>query len=217
MKVTKRGINSLIDYSKLRGNKDLAERLPSEEAVYVHEKSRRQYNNKRGIEQEQKAENKSSESQTECRRRLTPLFHFKSHCLFCSKKVGCDKKQWHLAQTLDIREIILKECQQKIEKIENDTWAIEVKKRILGCIDFVASEAHYHRDCQVRFSVGKNLLPQNQNGGRNRNEQILYYFRKTYEWIESETEIHTVTQFRDKIREYCAIMVPRTICIVSNI
>ena len=141
MKVTKRGINSLIDYSKLRGNKDLAERLPSEEAVYVHEKSRRQYNNKRGIEQEQKAENKSSESQTECRRRLTPLFHFKSHCLFCSKKVGCDKKQWHLAQTLDIREIILKECQQKIEKIENDTWAIEVKKRILGCIDFVASEA----------------------------------------------------------------------------
>ena len=84
----------MIDYSKLRGNKDLAKRFPSEETVYVHEKCRRQYNNKRRIEQEQSAEN--------CRRGLTPLFNFKSHCLFCSKEVSGDKKQWHLAQTLQI-------------------------------------------------------------------------------------------------------------------
>ena len=74
---------------------------------------------------------------------------------------------------------LLKECQQKIEKNENDTYAIGVHKRILGCIDFVLSEARSHRDCQARFSGGKNLLSQNQNVGRNRNEQMLYYFRKT--------------------------------------
>ena len=79
---------------------------------------------------------------------------------------------------------------------------IEVNKRILGCIDFVASEAHYHRDCRAQFSGGKNLIPENQNVDRNRNEQMPYYFRKTCEWIGSETEIHTVTQFRDKMREY---------------
>ena len=49
-----------------------------------------------------------------------------------------------------------------MKKNENDTWAIEVNKRILGCIDFVASEARYHRDSRARFSGGKNLLPQNQ-------------------------------------------------------
>ena len=37
-----------------------------------------------------------------------------------------DKKQWHLAQTLQIRETILKEYQQKIEKNENNTWEIEL-------------------------------------------------------------------------------------------
>ena len=46
------------------------------------------------------------------------------------------------------------------------------------------------------------MIPENQNVGRNRNEQMPYYFRKTCEWIGSETEIHTVTQFRDKMREY---------------
>ena len=79
---------------------------------------------------------------------------------------------------------------------------IEVNKRILGCIDFAASEARYHYDCRARFSASKGLLPQNQNVGQNRNEQMLYYFGKTCEWIESEAEIHTVTQFRDKMREY---------------
>ena len=81
----------MIDYSKLRGNKDLAERLHSEETVYVHEKCRRQYNNKRRIEQEQRVDNKPSKPKIECQRSLTPLFNFKSHCLFCSKEVGGDK------------------------------------------------------------------------------------------------------------------------------
>ena len=31
-----------LDHSKLRGNKDLAERLPAKEPIYVHEKCRRQ-------------------------------------------------------------------------------------------------------------------------------------------------------------------------------
>ena len=31
---------------------------------------------------------------------------------------------------------------------------------------------------------------------------MLHYFRKICEWIESETEIHTVIQFRDKMRKY---------------
>ena len=31
---------------------------------------------------------------------------------------------------------------------------------------------------------------------------MLYYFRKSCEWIESKTDIHTVTQFWDKMREY---------------
>ena len=93
----------------------------------------------------------------------SPLFNFKSHCLSNSKELGGDKKQWHHAQTLQIRETILKECQQKIEKIENDTWAIEVNKIILECIDFFASESRYHRDYQTRFLGGKSLLPRNQN------------------------------------------------------
>ena len=103
--------------------------------------------------------------------------------------VTSNKKQWHLAQTLQIRETILRECQERLEKDESDTWALEVNKRIQGCIDFVASEARYHRYCRVRFSCGKTLQPQN----RSRNEDIMYFFKKICEWIELETDIHTVT------------------------
>ena len=46
-----------------------------------------------------------------------------------------------------MRETILKKCQQKTGKVENYTWAIEVNKKILGCIDFVLSATLYHRDC----------------------------------------------------------------------
>ena len=111
----------MTDHSKLRGNKDLAEQLPSEEAVYVHEKCRTQYNNKCTIALKQKTEYKPNEPKIECQRSLTPLFNFKLHCLFCSKEVGGPKKQWHLAETLQIQETTLKECQQKIERNENDT------------------------------------------------------------------------------------------------
>ena len=60
VKVRGEGIKSLIDYSKLRGNKHLAERLPSEEVIHFHEKWRRQCNGKLRIGQKQKAENKPS-------------------------------------------------------------------------------------------------------------------------------------------------------------
>ena len=142
----------------MRGNKDLAERLPSEEAVYVPEECRRQYNNKG--EQEQKAENKPSEPKIECRRSLTPLCNLKSCFLFCSQEVGADQKQWHFAQTLKIRETILKEFQQKIEENENDIWAIEVNETILRCKDFVASKPAFTltfpSDCRaVKFVATK--------------------------------------------------------------
>lgn len=65
VKLTKKGINSSIDYGKLRGNKDLAEWSPLEGAVYIHVKGRRLYNNKCRIEREQKAENKPIEPKIE--------------------------------------------------------------------------------------------------------------------------------------------------------
>ena len=73
VKVTERGITWLIDYTKLRGNY-LAEQLASKVAVNVCEKCRRQYNNKRWIEQKQKYNIKPSELKIECQRSLTLLW-----------------------------------------------------------------------------------------------------------------------------------------------
>ena len=103
---------------------------------------------------------------------------YNCHIAFFLEEVRGDKKQWHLAQTLQIRETILKEYQQKIEKNENNTWQIELIR------EFRKVQISLHLQPAITVTVEPDLRAikffchKTKMLGRNRNTQMPYYFRK---------------------------------------
>ena len=78
------------------------------------------------------------------------------------------RKDWHLASTFDTRESILKKCEARIEE-ENDPLALQIKTRIMDCIDLIAAEARYHKACSLKFHTKKTLDSSNTQKGRRPN------------------------------------------------
>jgi hypothetical protein len=48
---------------------------------------------------------------------------------------------------LHYRDSILGYCESR-----NDSWAEDVKRRVINCNDLVQAEARYHDDCRIEFT-----------------------------------------------------------------
>ena len=129
------------------------------------------------------------------------LFDWKENCFLCAKNVSENRKEWHLAQTLSICQTIIKDCTKRLQKNENDAWALAVKGRVNNCVDFVATEARYHQNCRVLFSTGGNL-DSNKSAGRRSNTTMESAFEKARKWLEKESELHSVSGFAAKVEEF---------------
>ena len=199
VKVTQKGLASLIEYSKLRNDPGVTERLEESSEQYVHEKCRKWYNNKRRINSNNdSAESKKSKNET--RRSSIVLFKWKTHCFFCKESTD-DRKTWHCAQTFQIKNTILEICNKRIGDNPNDDWALEVKGRITNCVDFVAAEARYHQDCRIRFSTEGKTLSADGVAGRPRDTAIMDAFEEACCWIETDCELHSIPEFVLKMKE----------------
>ena len=187
--LTQRGLTSLSEFAKLRNDDRVLNELKenSNSENFVHEDCRKWYNNRKGIASGGK------ESVPKKTRQSILSFDWKNTCFFCSIPVN-HKTNWHMTQTLTMKSTVLKICENRISKDANDAWAVEVKGRINECIDFVASEARYHRDCRAIFSSGRQLKP-SKVAGRLVNNTVKTAFDEACECLENEAEIYTITEF----------------------
>ena len=202
VKVTNKGLAGLFDYSLKREETAITEELQHcinhNLPVFVHEECRKWFNNKRRINNQPQTVKKS--------RRSVDQFNWKLNCLYCGLECMTDRKNpkrkdWHLASTFDTRESILKKCEARIEE-ENDPLALQIKTRIMDCIDLIAAEARYHKACSLKLHTKKTLDSSNTQKGRRPNETLQNAFAKTCEWLEMETDLITVQEFRDKMLEF---------------
>ena len=156
--VRSKGLASLIEYSGQRKNDKLLDYLKSCQQnqinMVVHKECRRNFTNARRSEVPS-VSTFVSECEANVLRSSTATFQWKENCVFCDEKVIADLRHpdrnrvFHI-RTLPFKENILKVCESR-----NDHWAMSVQRRILSCIDLVASEAIYHRDCHSRFLAYK--------------------------------------------------------------
>ena len=118
--------------------------------------------------------------------------------MFCEKECFYernhpDRTDWRHVQVLSVRETLLSICSSR-----NDQLAENVKRRLLDCIDLVAAEARYHFHCRCEF---KRNIPASSTPGRPSDQDRMVYFNAVCTWLESEAEIHTVTEIYNKMVE----------------
>lgn len=209
VKVTDRGLNSLIEFSLKRNEEAIHECLVRSQMegsqVFVHEDCRKWFNNKRRLNLEMKKCDGGKKT-----RRSTALFNWKLNCFLCGDECLIDekhpsRKKWHQASTLEMRETTLDMSEKRLNSNPNDEWALKVKARINDCIDFVAAETRYHHNCQLRYWMGKPLKEEGEKvptlKGRRVNDEMKNFLLKTCDWLEDEASIHTLQEFMSKFKE----------------
>ena len=178
IRLTDRGVNSIIEFSKLRNDHHIPEKLKENQESFVHEECRKWYNNRKRI-----ASSKKELLPKKTRLSITS-FDWKNNCFFCSKPVN-HKSEWHMAETLTLKTTILKNCDDRIFNDSSDAWALEIKGRVNDCIDFVASEARYHQNCRALFSSGRQLVG-DKSSGRPANNNLKNAFEMACEDLEDD-------------------------------
>ena len=152
VEVTERGKKSLIEFSKLRNNDGVLDRLVSGSQIHVHETCRKWYNNRKRISAESRQEQeKDKVPRVETRSSPSSKFTWTSDCFFCSSNIMERTQTWHHVQTHEIRDTILQICSERLKDDTNDDLALRIKSRLETAIDLVACGARYHQNCKTNF------------------------------------------------------------------
>ena len=208
VKLTQKGLKTLLRFSKQRNELEIMEALEkankANQQIFVHETCRKSFTDKRKISQKVKnRETRSRDASSSC-------FDFRTDCLFCSKPCIDDKKNpsrktWVPASTLKLKQAILGACTSRLEINPEDEWGILVKSRTDECIDLVAAKARYHPICRFEFQKHRKInkkCEESSARGRKANRYHMNGFYNACNWLESETELHSLREFWGKAQEF---------------
>ena len=92
-------------------------------------------------------------------------------------------EEWRRACTLELRDNVLKCCQQRDERNSNDVWALAVQGRLEACHDLPAEEAIYHKNCHTRFMLGRGQKSEGLERGPGEDETKKKLFDGMCEWL----------------------------------
>lgn len=188
--LSRQGLETLISYSQLRKDTELCNHLTSNpNIVSVHLICRKDYTNKRRLEQEQKSDCTLSCPKKKLRSEVEP-FNWKVHCALCGETARDDKhpdrQNVSKVQTVNVDNSLWKICLER-----NDYWALDVLGRLNSCSDTRAEDAIYHRKCFTNFAnmnyMGAVLTDSNSvtstttSAGRPIDKQKVDAFEKLYE------------------------------------
>ena len=79
------------------------------------------------------------------------IFKWKENCSLCGKVALKDLKHSDWDKIAEARTIKVKNNIISLWKQRNDKWAEAIKRRISGCIVFVASEVAYFPKCYKNY------------------------------------------------------------------
>ncbi len=193
--VAEKGLKTLIEFSDLRQDENLKSYLEycicnqSQVIVNVHNKCRRDYTNRR-------RQPKPPPQGTDC----GPTSHKKiklrsdqgdfdwiCDCFFCGHDAKVDDHSDHSqivhSAFIEFREKLLMTCDQR-----NDSWASEVRSRLLQVIDLPAADAVYHKSCYTSFQSGwsKRQKDSQEPRGRPADWEKMQAFNILCQWLEDE-------------------------------
>ena len=104
---------------------------------------------------------------------------------------------------MEIRETVQFRCEERMRENAEGEWTIEVIARVNDCSDFVAAESRYHVNCYARFSCQRDAKKvENSQAGRKANTEMMGYFEKVCDWLESETVLHSVKEVQERMADH---------------
>jgi hypothetical protein len=204
--VVEKGLKTIIETS-LRLNDGLSEKLKDQQKITVHKKCRLNYIRPTTVlatirKSEIPSINLPSTSSLPpvALRSTEEPFDFKSDCFLCGKNAKIDtkspsdrRKPIHLVTTIEIRENILKRCDER-----EDEWGERVKTRLLSVSDLVAPEARYHKYCYRDFCTSK---PTDKLDSKHQT-QLKESFYKLCKHIEESDECQfTLKELQDLLKQ----------------
>ncbi len=210
--VTEKGLKSLIHFSELRNDEDLNTYLSSclcsqpQGRVNVHKDCRKDYTNPKRLP-------KSSDQDTECGpsafkqpklRSSQNVFNWQTDCFLCGKCAGTDDHSDHSnirhSCFIEFRQTLLSVCDQR-----NDSWAFDVRSRLLQVFDLPAADAVYHKTCYSSFYSGwqKKEFELQESRGRHTDTQKMHAFNLLCDWLEIEGtgELYTLDELCEQMRK----------------
>ena len=206
--VGEKGIQSLLNFCKLRQNESIEERLERDvEAaaqILVHKSCRRDFTDKKRSFTTNEV-TASDEPRPKLLRSSIGSYDFKSQCFLCGRSSTEDTKHperntIHVVTLLDFHRNLLEKCRRR-----DDNWSEEVFNRLNCCNDLVADEGRYHKTCLQRFMADKKSPdPDCGERGRPRDEGMFHWFEMLCIWLEvdSDAELHTLKELHDKMSSF---------------
>ena len=199
--VAKKGLSSLIHFSEVHGNESLNDYLSdaaTTEPVLVHAKCRKRYTDPRRSSMTSENEDVPCQKRLRSSSEVQGQFDWKENCFLCGTSACCDERHPNRdpvqrAETIPFIDNIVEQCDKR-----NDSWASEVRTRIHGCIDFVAAEARYHRNCYSSFMLSISSV---KSVGRPKDEAMLGWFNSLCTCLEGEgdTELYTLDELHEQM------------------
>ena len=191
--MTECGKASLVEFSKLQ--QSVLIRVQNSEIVFVHEKCRKWYNNRKRINAVAKNNDEEERVPKAKTRKSEDSFSWATDCFMCGEEIKIRTETWHPVQTLEIRNSILKQCSERLESDNDDTWAITVKARLETVFDLVACKGKYHQKCRANFrDVSINRV------GAPTDDKTMTTFENACEWLEKQSEVQSVSKFTEIIK-----------------
>ena len=196
----KHPLKTLIGYVEKQGLPSLAaelkDNLKTKEPTFIHKSCRTKLRNQ---SRETKEEKLQKENAPPTGRKH--LFDFKTQCFYCEKPCiyDCkhpDRNRFEMVRTKDtgIYKTTVELC-----KVRDDQMAKNISVRLLSLNDLVHAEARYHTKCRSSF---ENPVPQNATPGRPVSSEKLRCFEKACAKLEEDTELYTITEFHELMKEF---------------
>ena len=188
-----RGIEGLKQYSVLHCDEQLAKYLESgPEAIFYHSECYKSITNDRLLLQKRHSDTRlETVVPSKSLRSASAGFCWKEHCFLCAAPIITDTR------TLEIRNTILDACQNR-----QDSWSMQIWGRLEACIDLVAEEAVYHKQCYVNFITGRSI-PKDNNVQipKSVDEKKMAAFEALCAWMENSSELNSISELHEVMAE----------------
>ena len=201
--VVKEGVEKLMGYSKSTNDDqmiNMLDRKVNGKIVHIHRKCQKSIYNEMKQKSNEPIERNTEIKKSAARRLETPSYDWKKLCMFCEKDCVFDDSHhdridWRQVQVLSMRENLLAICSSR-----SDLIAANLERRLLDLDNtyLVAVKARYHFQCRKDF---KPKLPKETTPGWPIDKDRQFYFEELCSWLESEAEIHTLSEIHNQMAE----------------
>lgn len=199
LRVCVSGIGKLEEYAKILNDDRIKSTLAKQSSVQIHPSCQKNLSNSIRKRKKENADEKDPVMNKVPRtRQSTSAFEFEKQCIFCAEICDIDERHPNRPQVFKVvylryRDTLLEICDKR-----DDEWAEEVRRRIIPCIDLIQANAKYHETCRKNFT-GK--AKPGMAKGRPQNMDKQNYFETICDWLETEGELHSITEIHEKMKE----------------